>query len=68
MPAGPCPEHQRGVIAVDAELGGHSGRAHRARSSPSAGGRHSKPFQYACYGFYPGHMLLLALALRLVNR
>lgn len=31
-------------------------------------GRHSKPFQYACYGFYPGHMLLLALALRLVNR
>ena len=31
-------------------------------------GRHSKPFQYACYAFYPVHMLLLVLALNFVNR
>ena len=31
-------------------------------------GCHSKPFQYACYAFYPVHMLLLVLALNLVNR
>jgi hypothetical protein len=31
-------------------------------------GYHSKPFQYACYAFYPVHMLLLALVLNFVNR
>ena len=31
-------------------------------------GCHSKPFQYACYAFYPVHMLLLALTLNFVNR
>ena len=31
-------------------------------------GCHSKPFQYACYAFYPVHMLLLVLALNFVNR
>ena len=31
-------------------------------------GYHSKPFQYACYGFYPVHMLVLVLALNFVNR
>lgn len=31
-------------------------------------GYHSKPFQYACYGFYPIHMLVLVLALNFVNR
>lgn len=31
-------------------------------------GHHSKPFQYACYAFYPAHMLALALILRCVNR
>ena len=31
-------------------------------------GYHSKPFQYACYAFYPVHMLLLVLALNFVNR
>ena len=31
-------------------------------------GYHSKPFQYACYGFYPVHMLLLFLVLSFVNR
>lgn len=30
-------------------------------------GYHSKPFQYACYAFYPVHMLVLALVLRCVN-
>lgn len=30
-------------------------------------GCHSKPFQYACYAFYPVHMLLLVLALNFVN-
>ena len=30
-------------------------------------GHHSKPFQYACYAFYPVHMLVLALVLRCVN-
>ena len=27
-------------------------------------GHHSKAFQYACYAFYPVHMLILALILR----
>ena len=31
-------------------------------------GHHSKPFQYACYAFYPVHMLVLAIVLRCVNR
>ena len=31
-------------------------------------GYHSKPFQYACYAFYPVHMMLLALVLNFVNR
>ena len=31
-------------------------------------GCHSKPFQYACYAFYPMHMLLLVLVLNFVNR
>ena len=31
-------------------------------------GHHSKPFQYACYAFYPAHMLVLAIVLRCVNR
>ena len=31
-------------------------------------GYHSKPFQYACYAFYPVHMLLLVLVLYFVNR
>lgn len=31
-------------------------------------GHHSKPFQYACYAFYPVHMLLLVLILNFVNR
>ena len=31
-------------------------------------GCHSKLFQYACYAFYPVHMLLLVLALNFVNR
>lgn len=31
-------------------------------------GCHRKPFQYACYAFYPVHMLLLVLALNFVNR
>ena len=31
-------------------------------------GYHSKPFQYACYAFYPMHMLLLVLVLNFVNR
>ena len=31
-------------------------------------GYHSKPFQYACYGFYPVHMLVLVLTLNFVNR
>ena len=31
-------------------------------------GCHSKPFQYACYAFYPVHMLVLVLALNFVNR
>ena len=31
-------------------------------------GHHSKPFQYACYAFYPVHMLVLAVVLRCVNR
>ena len=31
-------------------------------------GCHSKPFQYACYAFYPVHMLLLVLVLNFVNR
>ena len=31
-------------------------------------GYHSKPFQYACYAFYPVHMLLLVLVLNFVNR
>ena len=31
-------------------------------------GYHSKPFQYLCYGFYPVHMLTLAMILNYVNR
>ena len=31
-------------------------------------GHHSKPFQYACYAFYPVHMLMLVLILNFVNR
>lgn len=31
-------------------------------------GYHSKHFQYACYAFYPVHMLLLVLVLNFVNR
>lgn len=31
-------------------------------------GCHSKPFRYACYAFYPVHMLVLVLALNFVNR
>ena len=31
-------------------------------------GYHNKPFQYACYAFYPVHMLLLFLVLNFVNR
>ena len=31
-------------------------------------GYHSKPFQYACYAFYPVHMLVLVLVLNFVNR
>ena len=31
-------------------------------------GYHSKPFQYLCYGFYPVHMLALAVILNYVNR
>ena len=30
-------------------------------------GYHSKPFQYVCYGFYPAHMLLLAIILNIVT-
>ena len=30
-------------------------------------GYHSKPFQYLCYGFYPAHMLLLAIILNIVT-
>lgn len=31
-------------------------------------GYHSRPFQYACYAFYPVHMLGLVMALNFVNR
>ena len=31
-------------------------------------GYHSKPFQNLCYGFYPVHMLTLAVILNYVNR
>ena len=31
-------------------------------------GYHSKTFQRICYGFYPAHMLILALLLMYVNR
>ena len=31
-------------------------------------GYHSRPFQYACYAFYPVHMLGLVLVLNFVNR
>ena len=31
-------------------------------------GYHSKPFQYACYAFYPAHMLLLCGILALYNQ
>lgn len=31
-------------------------------------GYHRKPFQRICYGFYPVHMLILALLLMYVNR
>ena len=31
-------------------------------------GYHSRPFQYACYAFYPVHMLVLVLVLNFVNR
>ena len=31
-------------------------------------GYHSKAFQYFCYGFYPGHMLVLALLLSYIHR
>ena len=30
-------------------------------------GYHSKPFQYVCYGFYPAHMLLLAIILNIMT-
>ncbi len=31
-------------------------------------GYHSKPFQYACYAFYPIHMLILMLVQNCINR
>ena len=31
-------------------------------------GYHSRPFQYACYAFYPVHMLVIVMALNFVNR
>lgn len=31
-------------------------------------GYHSKPFQYACYAFYPVHMLVIVMVLNFVNR
>lgn len=31
-------------------------------------GYHSKPFQYACYAFYPIHMLILVLVQNCINR
>ena len=31
-------------------------------------GYHSKPFQYACYAFYPVHMLILVLILQYLTR
>ena len=31
-------------------------------------GYHSKPFQYACYAFYPVHMLILVLLLQYLTR
>ena len=31
-------------------------------------GYHSRPFQYACYAFYPVHMLVLVMVLNFVNR
>lgn len=31
-------------------------------------GYHSKPFQYACYAFYPVHMLVIVMLLNFVNR
>ena len=31
-------------------------------------GYHSKPFQYACYAFYPVHMLILVLVQNCINR
>ncbi len=31
-------------------------------------GLHSKFFQYFCYSFYPGHMIILVLILNLINR
>lgn len=31
-------------------------------------GYHSRPFQYACYAFYPVHMLMLVMVLNFVNR
>lgn len=31
-------------------------------------GYHTRPFQYACYAFYPVHMLVLVMVLNFVNR
>ena len=31
-------------------------------------GYHSKPFQYACYAFYPVHMLVIVMVLNFMNR
>ena len=31
-------------------------------------GYHSRPFQYACYAFYPVHMLVIVMVLNFVNR
>ena len=31
-------------------------------------GYHSRTFQYACYAFYPVHMLVIVMALNFVNR
>ena len=31
-------------------------------------GYHSRPFQYACYAFYPVHMLIIVMVLSFVNR
>ena len=31
-------------------------------------GYHSRPFQYACYAFYPVHMLVIVMMLNFVNR